>query len=163
MICLQIPTVFWTGGRITSVRYIQQTDRKAYRWAISTLLHFFWCWLKVQFESWKGTHHQVLIKFLQNWYKQEVVLKSSEIYTHGTVKNCHSSGKNLLLYLFMKRVIKLTTVIIGWYPTTCSILSSILVSWLPPYIEEITVDHQCGFQHNRSTTGQLFYIREILD
>jgi hypothetical protein len=24
-------------------------------------------------------------------------------------------------------------------------------------------DHQCGFRHNRSTTGQILYIRQILE
>jgi hypothetical protein len=36
-------------------------------------------------------------------------------------------------------------------PTTYKILSSILVSRLIPYVDEITGDHQCGFRRNRST------------
>jgi hypothetical protein len=35
--------------------------------------------------------------------------------------------------------------------TTYKILSTILLSRLTPYAEEIIWDHQCGFQHNRST------------
>jgi hypothetical protein len=31
------------------------------------------------------------------------------------------------------------------------------------YIDEITGNHQCGFQRNRSTTDQLFCIRQILE
>jgi hypothetical protein len=30
-------------------------------------------------------------------------------------------------------------------------------------VKEITVDHQCGFRHNRSTMDQIFYIRQILE
>jgi hypothetical protein len=40
--------------------------------------------------------------------------------------------------------------------TTYKILSNILLSRLTPYAEEIVVDHQCGFQHNWSTTDHIF-------
>jgi hypothetical protein len=33
---------------------------------------------------------------------------------------------------------------------------------LTPYADEIIRDHQCGFRRNRSTTDQMFYIRQIL-
>jgi hypothetical protein len=42
-------------------------------------------------------------------------------------------------------------------------LSNILLSRLSPYIDEIIGDHQCGFRCNRSTTDQLFCIRQILE
>jgi hypothetical protein len=42
-------------------------------------------------------------------------------------------------------------------------LSDILLSRLVPYIDEITGDHQCGFQRNRSTAVQIFCIRQIRD
>jgi hypothetical protein len=41
-------------------------------------------------------------------------------------------------------------------------LSYILPSRLVPYIDEIIGDHQCGFRRNRSTTDQIFCIRQIL-
>jgi hypothetical protein len=34
---------------------------------------------------------------------------------------------------------------------------------LTPYADEIIGDHQCGFWHNRSTTDQIFCIRQILE
>jgi hypothetical protein len=34
---------------------------------------------------------------------------------------------------------------------------------LIPYSDEIIGDHQCGFQRNRSTTDQIFYIRQTLE
>jgi hypothetical protein len=40
-------------------------------------------------------------------------------------------------------------------------LSNILLSRLSPYVEEIVGDHQLGFQYNRSTTDQIFCIRQI--
>jgi sorting nexin-29 len=44
-----------------------------------------------------------------------------------------------------------------------NILSNVLFSRLSSYIDEIIGDHQCGFQHNRSTTDQIFCIRQILE
>jgi sorting nexin-29 len=41
--------------------------------------------------------------------------------------------------------------------------TTILLSRLIPYAHEIIWDHQCGFRHNRSTTDQIFYIRQILE
>jgi len=43
--------------------------------------------------------------------------------------------------------------------TMYKILSIILLSRLTPKAEEITGDHQGGFQHNRSTTDRIFCIR----
>jgi hypothetical protein len=47
--------------------------------------------------------------------------------------------------------------------TAYNILSNILLTSLTPYVNEVTVDHQCGFHPNRSTTDQIFYIRQILE
>jgi hypothetical protein len=41
-------------------------------------------------------------------------------------------------------------------------LSNIFLARLTPYAEEIIGDHQCEFRPNRSTTGQIFNIRQIL-
>jgi hypothetical protein len=47
--------------------------------------------------------------------------------------------------------------------TSYKILSHILLSKLTPNADEITGDHQFEFQHNRSTTVQIFYIQHILE
>jgi hypothetical protein len=47
--------------------------------------------------------------------------------------------------------------------TSYKILSNILLSRLIPYVDEIIGDHQCGFRRNRSTTDQIFCIRQILE
>jgi hypothetical protein len=47
--------------------------------------------------------------------------------------------------------------------TSYKILSNILLARLTPYADEIVRDHQCVFRRNRSTTDQIFYIRQILD
>jgi hypothetical protein len=47
--------------------------------------------------------------------------------------------------------------------TSYKVLSNILLSRLIPYTDEITGDNQCGFQHNRSTTDQIFCIHQIME
>jgi hypothetical protein len=47
--------------------------------------------------------------------------------------------------------------------TSYTILSNILPSKLSPYIDEIIGAHQCEFRRNRSTTDQIFCIRQILE
>jgi hypothetical protein len=47
--------------------------------------------------------------------------------------------------------------------TSYKILSNILLSRLSPYIDEVIGDHQRGFRRNRSTTDQIFCIRQILE
>jgi hypothetical protein len=47
--------------------------------------------------------------------------------------------------------------------TSYEILSTILLTRLTPYADEITGDHQCEFQCNRSMTDQIFYIWQVLE
>jgi hypothetical protein len=47
--------------------------------------------------------------------------------------------------------------------TSYKILSDIILARLTPYANEIIGDHQCGFRCKRSTTDQIFYIRQILE
>jgi hypothetical protein len=47
--------------------------------------------------------------------------------------------------------------------TSYKSLSNILLSRLSPYIDEITGDHQCGLRRNRSTTDQIFCIRQMVE
>jgi hypothetical protein len=47
--------------------------------------------------------------------------------------------------------------------TIHKILSNILLSRLTRYAEDIIGDHQCGFRRNRSTTGHIFCICQILE
>jgi len=49
------------------------------------------------------------------------------------------------------------------FPSTYKILSSIVLSRLTPYAQEIIEDHQCGFRRNKSTTDHIFYIRQIFE
>jgi hypothetical protein len=45
--------------------------------------------------------------------------------------------------------------------TACKVLSNILLARLTPYVNKVIGDHRCGFCHNRSTTDQIFYVRQI--
>jgi hypothetical protein len=46
--------------------------------------------------------------------------------------------------------------------TSYKMLSNILLSRLSPYIDEVIGDHECRFRRNKSTTDQIFCIRQIL-
>jgi len=48
-------------------------------------------------------------------------------------------------------------------PTACKILSIICILGLALYVGKIIGYHQCGFLRNRSTTEQMFCIRQILE
>jgi hypothetical protein len=47
--------------------------------------------------------------------------------------------------------------------TSYKILSNIILSRLNPCIYEVTGNHQSAFQHNRSTTDQIFCIHQTLE
>jgi hypothetical protein len=47
--------------------------------------------------------------------------------------------------------------------TSYKMLSNILLSKLSPYVDKIIGYHQCGFRRNRSTTDQIFCIRQTLE
>jgi hypothetical protein len=44
-----------------------------------------------------------------------------------------------------------------------NILLNILLSSLSRYIDKMIGNHQCGFRRNRSTTDQVFCIRQIVE
>jgi hypothetical protein len=45
--------------------------------------------------------------------------------------------------------------------TSYNIVSNILLARLTPYADVTIGDYQCGFRHNKSTTDQIFYIRQV--
>jgi sorting nexin-29 len=75
------------------------------------------------------------------------------------------SGRNLLSYQFIKRVIRLTVIIIEESPSyqLPKKLSNVLLARLTPCINEFIGDHQFGFRPKESTRDQTFYIRKILE
>jgi len=167
VIYLQISTIFWIDG-ITSVSY--WTYKVLMTLGRQKSINLVLLWFKSLLKSWKVTNHQVLIKFRQNRSKQEVrhyVLISINLLTlFGIWKNFHNTGRNLLLYLFVKRLVELIVVIIegchsyqlhtGLYPVFFS-------STLTPCVEKINGDHLWWFARDRSTTDQIFCTRQLLD
>jgi hypothetical protein len=87
------------------------------------------------------------------------------LFLFGIRRNCLRSGRSRSLYPSIRREIKQVVPIRGilLLPSMYEILSSILLSRLTPYTEEITGDHQSGFRRNRSATDHMFCIRQILD
>jgi hypothetical protein len=76
------------------------------------------------------------------------------------------NGRSRSLHLLIRRVIKQAVVIIDayhFYQLRTNFLSNILLSRLTPHAEDIFGYHQYGFRHNRSTTGHIFCIRQILE
>jgi hypothetical protein len=70
------------------------------------------------------------------------------------------------LYHFTQRVIKLTVVIMMeyyCYQLHTKLFPNILLSRLSLYIDVIVGDYYCGFQYTRSTTDQIFCIRQVLE
>ena len=47
--------------------------------------------------------------------------------------------------------------------TAYNILSNILFARISPFAENIIGNYQCGFRKNRSTTNQIFMLRQILE
>jgi hypothetical protein len=70
------------------------------------------------------------------------------------------------LYLFTRRLIKLTVVIIeGYrcYQFHFEILSSTHLSRVSPYVEEVIGNYQCWFRFNRMTADQILCIHQALE
>jgi hypothetical protein len=75
--------------------------------------------LKSLLESLKVINHQVPVKLWQNLSNEEVIhyvmISRNLLILFGMSNNSHSSGMNVFLHLPMKRVMKLTVVIIDEY------------------------------------------------
>jgi len=103
-------------------------------------------------------------------FKQEgiyyVLRCTNVLILFWTRKNCHSSGRNPLLYLFVKGGDKIDC---NNYTgksqllTTYKILTNFLVSNLTPYVKEVSGDHQCGLRHNRWTIDHIFSILQMTE
>jgi len=126
------------------------------------LLRFKWL-----FKSCKDTNLQVLIKSQQNTLKQEVekffLRLLNLVLLFGKKRNCLRVRRNMSLNLRIWRAIIQIVVIIGRinFAKYVKILSSIMLSRLTPYAEEIIGDYQCGFRRNSSSTDRIFCIRQI--
>jgi hypothetical protein len=124
--------------------------------------------LRLLLASWKVMSpdaDEIPAELIQAGEKHYILRYTILLSWFGTKKNCSTSGRNQLSYLFTKRMIKTECSDyrgISLVPTSYKILFNILLSRLIPYADEIIGDHQCGFRRNRSTTDQV-YIRKILE
>jgi hypothetical protein len=116
MICLQIPTVLWKGELILSVLNVHGVnDVSQTHTYIHTYIHTavtsarvqcVWVWdgySKAKIEK----NYQVLIKFQQNWFKQQVgpfVLRSINLLILFRIKrNCLTSGRIRIIVCIYKK------------------------------------------------------------
>jgi hypothetical protein len=125
--------------------------------------------VKIAIVKLKRYNPQVLIRFRPNWSELGVkiyVLRYTNLFVlYGIRRNCHSSGRNLLLYQFIKRAIRLTVIITEGSPS-CELPTKPFqhfLARLTPYVNEVNGDHQCGFRRNSSTTEQIFYVRQVIE
>jgi hypothetical protein len=77
--------------------------------------------LKIAIEKLKsskspGTDH-IPAEFIKAWVKHYVLRYTDLFVLYGVRRNCHSSGRNLLLYQFIKRMIRLIVIIIEESPS----------------------------------------------
>jgi hypothetical protein len=84
---------------------------------------------------------------------------------YGIRRNCHSNGRNLILYRLKKLLVKLILIIIVKSPSykMPNILHNFLPARLTPKVNEFIQGYVCGFRCNRSATDQILYIRQILE
>jgi hypothetical protein len=61
------------------------------------------------------TIYQIPVQLIQAGTKHHILSFTNLLILFGIRKNCHGSGRNLLLYVFVKRVVKLTIVILEGY------------------------------------------------
>ena len=154
VIWLQTATVFWLGGGTISLRLsvymgLMMFDREKY----------------IQHNQ--EASHQVMIKSQQNWLNQEVEyfpLRSINLLIlFGIRRNCLRSERSRSIYLVLGGAIKQTVVTVEacHFVNYVQNFTNILLSSLTPYPEEIIGDHHCRFRRNRSTTDNIFCIRQI--
>jgi hypothetical protein len=95
------------------------------------------------------------------------VLRHTNLFVLYEIRrNCHSGGRNLLLYQFIKRLIRPILIIIEESPSyrlPKKSLSNILLAKLTPYVNEVIGDQRCGFRRNRSAMDQIFHICQMLE
>jgi hypothetical protein len=85
------------------------------------------------------------------------------LFLFGMRRNCLRRGKIQSLYLSNRRALQQLCLLLSHltFPTRYDMISNILLSWLPPHAEEVTVDHQYWFQYDKSTTDHILHLSYI--
>jgi hypothetical protein len=121
VICLQIPAAssVWKNYfcqllNVHDINYIRQIEMHT---AKPLVPHSISVEVKIDFQKLKRHKlsglDQILTVLIQAGSKHYVLGYIKLLILFGIRKNCHSSGTNLLLYLFLKRVTRLAIVIVG--------------------------------------------------
>jgi hypothetical protein len=108
-----------------------------------------------------------VIKFPWNWFKQEVKHLVSIIFKlTNSIWNTEEFPDQWSVTVPIHKKVGKTGCNnyhgISQLSSSYKILSNILLSRLSPYAHEIIEVHQCGFQHNSSTTDHIFCICQTL-
>jgi hypothetical protein len=98
------------------------------------------------------------------WYKSAGINQIREIWFKQDVIHLVLRFTNPLILFGIMNNCKTSLVIAEEYHCyqLHTVLSNILVSRLTQYVDEIIEDHQCGFRRSRSTTDQIFCLRQML-
>jgi hypothetical protein len=101
-------------------------------------------------KAWGETLYSEIHRLIcSTWNKEELPQQWKESIIVPIYKKGYKSGYNNY-----RRISQLST--------AYKILFNILLARLTPPVNKIIGDHQCGSRRNRSTTDQIFHIRQIL-
>ncbi|XP_060518457.1 uncharacterized protein LOC132697179 [Cylas formicarius] len=92
-----------------------------------------------------------ILELLKNIWKTEALPKE---WNEGTIVPIHKKGDRMACKNY--RGITLLNI-------TYKVLSNVLRGRISPYAEDNLGDYQCGFRPKRSTTDQIFTIRQLLE
>ena len=109
---------------------------------------------------------QIPAELIKAGAKKSTLRSLNLLILFGMRRNFLKSGRSRLFCLFERRAIKQTVVIMETFhfgQIHKHIVSSILLSRLTRYAEEIIGNHQCVFRHNRSYTNHILCILQIME
>jgi hypothetical protein len=120
--------------------------------------------VEITTEKSPGTDH-IPGGFIQEGDETYILRSTNSLVSIWSKEELSKQWKSLLLYLFIRRVTKLTSNCkgISLLSTSYKILSNILLSRLTPNVDKITGDHLYGFWCKRTITDQIFCIHKILE
>ena len=92
-----------------------------------------------------------ILKLIQRIWENEIIPQEWKV---GMINPIYKKGDNMMCENY--RAITLLH-------TTYKILANILYNRMSPYMEQIIGDYQCGFRSGRSTTDQIFIMRQLIE
>jgi hypothetical protein len=163
VIYLHIRTVFWIGKRIASVNYwiymrLMMLCKMKYIQLNRSCISLVRLSLRLLLQSWQGVIQ------IRRWNYD---LRSiSLLILFGIRKDYCTGARNVFLYLFVSRPIKLICCRrrLSLVLPSCNILSNIFLLSLTPYVDRFIGEAQSGlFRRNRSTVSKIFNMHQVLE